>query len=312
VRFRRPKVRRLLIGLKDRPPEILEPRDQDLPLQPYSKFKSGESVRAVTCYPLFDLQDFSSTLVLCSVPDHPMRLHSALSGQLVASYPFVNAMTEALISPHSLRFTADGRSIIAGTKNAIAIFDASRPGQQPKVFLPTTASRKASKAGHSPGMKGIVSALAVDQSSNVLAAGTFSRHVGLYSAAGEGECLGLFQVNGNEADRKIGGRGITQLIWSPCGTYLYIVERQSRGVMIYDIRKTGQLLSWAEGRNAETYQRLGADLSSSPDAESGLELWAGGLDGKVRVWRNTHCQEGSQQPDDAYVVHTGMLTHIYL
>lgn len=187
----------------------------------------------------------------------------------------------------------------------LAIFDVSRPGQGPLSLFPTAPSKKASKTDSFIGMKGIVSALCIEQASNILAAGTFSRHIGLYNAAGQGECLGTFRLDGNEADHRIGGRGITQLIWSPCGRYLYVVERQSRGLMVYDIRKTGQLLSWAEGRKAETHQRLGVDLSLLSHTEGGLEIWAGGIDGNIRVWRDIHCQEGAHQPELEWHAHNG-------
>jgi telomerase Cajal body protein 1 len=244
-------------------------------------------------------------MLLCSIPDHPLRLHSALSGELVASYPFVNATTEAYISPHSLLFPGDGQSFIAGSSNLIAMFDVSRPGDGPASLFRTASSRQASKHNSSFGLKGIVSALSVEPASNILAAGTFSRHVGLYNAAGNGDCLGVFRVDGNEADSRIGGRGITQLLWSPCGRYLYIVERYSSGVMVYDIRNSGQLLSWTEGRKAETNQRLAIDLSKSPTADGGIDIWAGGIDGTIRVWNNTHLHEGSQQPDLEWHAHDG-------
>ncbi len=274
-------------------------------LDPYAEIQFVEAVKALTTYPLFDLQDPSTTLLLCSLPDHPIRLHSALSSELVASYPLVNATTEAYISPHSLLFTGDGRNFISGSSSQLAMFDVSRPGNGPSSHFQTAPSRRASKTHGSIGMKGIVSALSIEQASNVLAAGTFSRHVGLYDAAGKGECLGVFKLDGNEADSRIRGRGITQLMWSPCGRYLYIVERHSRGVMVYDIRKTGQLLSWAEGRKAETNQRLRIDISNSSTADGGLEIWAGGADGSIRVWENTHCQEGPQQPDLEWHAHNG-------
>lgn len=292
----------VLIEPKGRPPDLLEERDHEPLLDCYSELQFAEAVKALTTYPFFDLQDPSTTLLLCSVPDHPVRLHSALSHELVASYPFVNATTEAYISPHTLTFTVDGRSFVSGSKNLMAIFDVSRPGEGPISLLPTASSRN---AGSSIGMKGIISALSIEPASNVLAAGTFSRHVGLYSANGQGESLGVFRVDGNEADRRIGGLGITQLMWSPCGRYLYIVERSSQGVMLYDIRKSGQLLSWIEGRNAETNQRLGIDLHDSSHAGGGLEIWAGGLDGNIRIWRNTHCQQGSQPPDLDWPAHQG-------
>lgn len=280
-------------------------------MESYAEIHAVEAVKALTTFPLFDLQDTSTTLLLCSVPDHPLRLHSALSGELVASYPFVNATTEAYISPHSLLFTADGRRFIGGSSSLLAIFDVSRPGDGPSSLFPTASSRKTSKTNSPIGLKGIVSALSVEPASNILAAGTFSRHVGLYDAVGQGDCIGVFRVDGNEADSRIGGRGITQLLWSPCGRYLYIVERQSGGVMVYDIRKTGQLLSWAEGRKAETNQRLGIDLSNSSNAEGGLEIWAGGIDGIIRVWKNTHLREGSQQPDLEWNAHDGKRWRCY-
>lgn len=295
----------MLIELIDRPSELLEVRDKELSLIPYAQIQCAEAVRALSTYPLFNLQDHSSTLLLCSFPDHPVRLHSALSGELVASYPLVNAATEAYISPHSLLFTGGGRSFISGSKGLLATFDVSRPGERPSHLFSTARSTGTSGAGSSSGIKGIISALAVEQASNVLAAGTFSRHVGLYHAAGQGDCLGVFRVDGTDADRRIGGKGITQLIWSPCGRYLYVVERHSRGVVVYDIRKTGQLLSWVEGRKAETNQRLGVDLFSSSHAEGGLEIWAGGADGNIRIWRNTHCQEGAHLPDLEWRAHNG-------
>jgi telomerase Cajal body protein 1 len=295
----------VLIELKDRPPDLLQDRDQELSLHPYVEIDCVGAVKALSTFPLFDLQDTSTTLLLYSIPDHPVRLRSALSGRLVASYPFVNATTEAYISPHSLLFTGDGRSFIGGSSSAIAVFDISRPGDGPASLFRTASSRKASKHNSSFGLKGIVSALSVEPASNILAAGTFSRHVGLYNSGGQGDCLGVFRVDGNEADSRIGGRGITQLLWSPCGRYLYIVERYSGGVMVYDIRKSGQLLSWAEGRKAETNQRLAIDLSQSSNADGGIDIWAGGVDGRIRVWKNLHFQEGSQQPDLEWHAHDG-------
>ena len=284
---------------------MLEYRERELKLDSYSDIHFAEVVKALTTFPLFDLQDTTSSLLLCSIPDHPIRLHSALSSELIASYPFVNATTEAYIAPHSLLFTGDGRNIIAGSNNLVATFDVTRPGHGPSSLFATTPSRRSGKLNGSIGLKGIVSALSIESASKVLAAGTFSRHVGLYDAAGQGESLGVFKVEGNEADGRIGGSGITQLTWSPCGRYLYIVERKSDGIMVYDIRKSGQLLSWAEGRMAETNQRLSVDLFSSSNADGDLELWAGGVDGNIRVWENIHCREGGQQQNLDWRVHDG-------
>jgi hypothetical protein len=151
---------------------------------------------------------------------------------------------------------------------------------------------------------GILSTLAIDENSGILAAGTFSRFIGLYDSRGQGDCVGVFCVEGTEADSHIGGSGVTQVIWSSCGRYLYIAERKSDGAMIYDIRKTGQLLAWLQGRKAVTNQRLGVYLASSLGAAH-QEVWAGGTDGRLRTWRDPHMAEGAQKAAFEWQGHDG-------
>ena len=282
--------------LSDRssPPDLLDERDSLHVLSPHSTLPSAEPMNAVTSYPLFNLQDPSTTLLLSSVRDHPIRLNSALISDLVGSYPLINPTTEAFISPHSLLFSRDGAKFIAGSDTQLSVFDLSRPGQGPVSRFQTGSRRNRGLALSGMSMKGIVSALTVDQGSQVLAAGTYTRHVGLYDSAGQGECVGIFCVAGTEADGCIGGQGVTQVIWSPCGRYLYIVERKSDGAMIYDIRQTGQLLGWLEGRMAMTNQRLGVDVTPTAN-NGGHEVWAGGTDSVIRVWENPHMVEGGQK-----------------
>ena len=156
-------------------------------------------------------------------------------------------------------------------------------------------------------MKGIISAMAVSPTGDgVLAAGTFSRHIGLYDSNGSGQSLGTFSVAKTEANRHIGGRGVNQLLWSPCGRYLYIAERNSDGVLIYDIRATGQLLGWLAGRKALTNQRMKIDIVPTSQGES-HEIWAGGTDGCMRVWRDPALTAGSQSPLWEWNVHDGKL-----
>lgn len=273
------------------PVELLDELQRPHRLEVYCSIVFSESVRAVAAFPRFNLQDSITTVVLSSAKDVPIRLNSALSGNKLASYPLVDPMTEQFISPHSLCFTGDGTRFMTGSDSLISVFDVSRPGQEPIVACPTGPKRRRADMLHpSKSMRGIISALDLERSSNVLAAGTFSRHVGLYDAAGQGECIGAFSVVGNEADQAIGGQGITQVLWSPCGRYLYVAERKSDGVMVYDIRKTGQLLSWLQGRQAATNQRLSIDVYC--DNEDSYEVWAGGIDGSLRKWVNAHHYEG--------------------
>jgi telomerase Cajal body protein 1 len=139
-------------------------------------------------------------------------------------------------------------------------------------------------------MKGIVSALATSPSSGdgggeILAAGTFTRHISLYDTVAAGGSIATFSVANTAAESAIGGKGVTQVLWSRDGRYLYVIERMSRGVMVYDIRVAGKLVGWLGRREGATMQRLGMSLVRT---EQGEELWGGGADGMVRIWRSPH------------------------
>lgn len=227
----------------------------------------------------------------------------------MASYSLINPTTEAFITPHSMIYpsTLGGTHFLTGSDSMICLFDVSRPGTSgPVSWMPTIPSKRKQIVGGGVGMKGIVSALAINPlGDGILAAGTFTRHVGLYSSNGSGELLGTFNVAKTDANRAIGGRGITQLSWSPCGRYLYIVERKSDGVLVYDIRVTGQMLGYLRGRKAMTNQRLDIDIVSS-GVDGAHEVWAGGTDGVMRVWRNPIFSAGGQDPDWEFQVHDGL------
>ena len=286
------------------PPHLLTTQDKPLVLSAYCTIPAAEPITSLCSYPRYQLQDLASALVLSSVREHPIRLHSALNAQLVASYPLINPLTEEYISPLSLCFTPDASQFVAGSDSLISTFDLARPGQDPITSVKTgPKSRKDNRWNPATSMRGIVSALAVDKASGMLAVGTFSSQIALYDANGSGVCAGSFSIQDNAANEGIGGAGITQLHWSPDGRYLYIAERKSDGVMVYDIRQTGQLLSWSEGRNARTNQRLGMELSESDNGSP--EVWAGGTDGKVRMWSDMHLHEGVVKPSFEHKVHQG-------
>lgn len=286
------------------PPDLLE-RDKELHLTAYSSIASFEAVNAFLCYPAFDLQNYSTALVLSTASEHPIRLNSALDGRLVASYPLVSPTTEIYIKPQSLLFEQDGTRFVAGSNSQISFFDILRVGEPPVNTIKTGPKNSRSR-WENPGtaLSGLVSALAIDGQYNILTAGTLARQIGLYDAGGKGEIVGVFSTVGTEADSAISGSGVTQLTWSRCGRYLYVTERKSDGCLVYDIRKTGQLLSWATGRRALTNQRMSVDLHYDL-GESMEKLWAGGTDGVIRCWDELSAQEGAVQPGVEFVLHTG-------
>jgi hypothetical protein len=246
-----------------------------------------EPVYAVAGYPFFTLSDPSTTVFLSSVRDHPIQLNSALYPGIISSYSLISPTTEAFITPHSILYPSSlgGTKFLTGSDSLICLFDVSRPGKDgPVSMLPTIPSKRKKIVGGGVGMKGIVSSMAENPAGDgILAAGTFTRHVGLYAAHGSGDTIATFSVADTDADQDIGGKGITQVLWSPCGRYLYVVERMSDGVLVYDIRVTGQLVGWLKGRKAVTNQRMKVDVVAG--SESGPpELWAGGTDGVVRMW----------------------------
>lgn len=158
-------------------------------------------------------------------------------------------------------------------------------------------------------MRGIVSALSIQPSSpdepaaGMLAAGTWTRWVGLYDTAGMGGTVATWSIaEAADTHAGIGGTGITQTLWSSCGRYLYVVERRSRGVLVFDVRVMGKLLAWLEGREAETNQRLGVDVF---EGQNGREIWAGGVDGVVRVWEGVGQTEGGLKRTWEWKAHDG-------
>lgn len=162
--------------------------------------------------------------------------------------------------------------------------------------------------GGGVGMRGIVSALSVQNCSageegGMLAAGTWTRWIGLYDAGGVGGTVATWSIaEAADIHAEIGGTGVTQTLWSSCGRYLYVVERMSRGVLVFDVRVTGRLVAWLKGRRAETNQRLGVDVF---EGEKGMEVWAGGADGVVTVWEGVGTKEGDLERDWEWRAHDG-------
>ncbi|KAL9138043.1 MAG: hypothetical protein Q9175_000741 [Cornicularia normoerica] len=276
------------------PPDLLTPPHPRM-LKPYALHHSPEPVYATNLHPSYDLQGPSTCLALASPRSLPIRLFSPFTAdRILASYPLVSPTTEAWIAPHSLLFNAqEVNTFFAGSESCVSVFNVNRDGDGPVTRMHTTPSRRAGAAGQGQGMKGIVSALGMS-SEGILAAGTYSRWVGLYDGFGRGGNAGVFSVGtGDEVER---GGGITQVIWSLCGRYLCVVERASDGVGVWDIRGTGKRLTWLQGRNARTQQRLGVEIL-------GGEVWAGALDGVVRIWEGLGMVEGMIDPSWEFRAH---------
>ncbi|OAL50334.1 hypothetical protein IQ07DRAFT_621178 [Pyrenochaeta sp. DS3sAY3a] len=238
----------------------------------------------------------------------------------LGSYKLVNKNTEAVQAPMSLTYSHHGTHFFAGTSSSIATFDLQR-FDGPITNMATIPSTQSKLKGGGRGFKGQITALELSppcssaSSSGLLAAGSLTRYIGLYDAR-SGEETTHFALPGtfngrkvyNEALKDVNGDGISHLKWSPCGTYLYAAERKSDILLIYDARNVSLALGHCAGRKALSKQKMGFDVWCPGAASAAAvatdtdtmshELWAGGTDGCVRVWRDPWAREGAVPPDE--------------
>ncbi|KAI9770540.1 MAG: hypothetical protein M1840_003130 [Geoglossum simile] len=291
------------------PVDLLE-NDNPHALTPFSITLKAEPVYCTSIYPGFNLQDPSTACFLAATRDHPIHLHDALTPLIRATYPLISPTTEKYVTPHSILWSPCGLRFICGSDALISIFDVSRIGAGPVESHPTIPSKRKKIVGGGVGMKGIISALSLSSpiGNRILAAGTFTRMIGLYDSEGSGDCIAVFSIAqaDPEESTSASGAGITSLEWSPCGRYLYVAERKSAEILVYDIRVTGRRVGSLIGRTAASNQRLGTCVVP---AGQGHEFWAGSDDGVVRVWRLTgEDLDVSKQlgPSWAWKAHNGM------
>ncbi|KAK7738839.1 hypothetical protein SLS63_002176 [Diaporthe eres] len=335
------------------PSDLLESREHPLSIRPQKTLDLPETSNVFAPAPYFALENPDTHHVLVACRDHPIQIFRALPATLTPgdepqeshhqphessslfSYRLISPQTEAYLPVHSLvwpsPYAAPSSSFFVGSNNLIAQFNLHRIGQGPQQVVHTIPSKRHISKGNGVGMRGTVSALSMQNDENyvptgLLAAGTWTRWVGLYDFARGGERVATWSVADAAASaaipdpppdsplqpyvpsqrltsrgRKqpiigIGGAGINQTAWSPDGRYLLVNERQSTGILIYDVRVTNKVLGFLADRDALTHQRL--DLAVYPDSEGvgGFEVWAGTRDGTVKVWQGVGNDEGCIWP----------------
>jgi WD40 repeat protein len=241
----------------------------------------------------------------------------------IASYKLIDNLTEAVTAPLSLAFSNDSTHFFAGAKDEIAIFDLQETDKPIHTIRTIPAKRNKLKGG-GRGFKGWISALSLSPPSHtshdgLLAAGSRTRYIGIYDPVGGNE-ITHFSLPGttngikfrNENLSHVMGDGVSSVKWSPCGKYLYVAERSSDVLLIYDVRNFSLSLGYCAGRKALTRQKLGFDIwnaGASPYDIEGLshEVWAGGTDGMIRVWRDPYMREGAVEADDVFPVNDGII-----
>ena len=274
------------------------------PLRPETRSVSPSPIRAFAATPYFGSDHDAYAHVVVGTVDRPIQLINMVrpieadpeprvgdADANIAVFKHVHPTTERYICPYSLAFSNNGTHFLSGSENCIAIFDMSGSQDRPAHTIVTTPSQRKKALGNAMGFTGIVTAIEIGPD-GVLAVGTTTREIAMYASEGWGDLITHFQLPDRE-----GGAGVSQIQWSPCGQYLYVAERCSDALWIYDSRSLAACLGFTAGRKALTTQKLGFDMVPG---RHGYEVWAGGTDGMVRVWKGTQWKEGQMDADDQW------------
>uniref|UniRef100_A0A3Q2D6T1 Telomerase Cajal body protein 1 n=1 Tax=Cyprinodon variegatus TaxID=28743 RepID=A0A3Q2D6T1_CYPVA len=202
------------------------------------------------------------TALASSSRDNPVHVWDAFCGKVRASFRPYNHLDE-LTAAHSLCFSPDGEQLYCGFEKMVRVFYTKRPGRDCEE-RPTVVKKR--------GQNGIISCFAFSPCQSVYACGSYSRCAGLYSCQ-DGTLLALLPTRHNG--------GLTHLLFSPDGNYLFTGGRKDPEILCWDLRDTGKVL-FSLKRNVTTNQRIYFDLD-----QSGRYLLSGDTEGVVSVW-DTH------------------------
>ncbi|KAK6531095.1 hypothetical protein TWF281_007920 [Arthrobotrys megalospora] len=313
------------------PPDLLTSPSPHF-LLPYSITPTPTTPFCTSLYPFFTLSDPSTTQILTSLHSQPIHLRNLLYPHITASYPLIHPTTEKYLTPYSLLWNTTGTHFLAGTDSQIHLFDVSRYNSGPLETFSTGKKRKPQKSRVIPNTfssstiqsstssddtntRSIISSLTLHHGNNVLAAGTYSRRVLIYSSPyQDGSLTNVINLN---AMKKVSrnfpgnrrGNGVTSLgFMGEDGNFLVVAERMSNVVFLYDLRYPVDAYAVLVGRRADTNQKLGVGYCASYGSGEGRlrdVVVAGGTDGVVRVWApfesSTEGEEGYLKPKEKFV-----------
>ncbi|BES98008.1 Hypothetical protein NTJ_10824 [Nesidiocoris tenuis] len=234
-----------------------QPEKLSDPLQPSLTISENGDVYDYEWYPFMSSWNPQSACFVSASSSAPVHLIDAFTGAVRASYTGYNNVFE-VASCFGLGFSYDGVKIFCGYRNMIKIFDIDVPG----TTCQTINAKKLNE------QTGYVSCIAQNPTMHsLIAAGSFSRTIGLYTLEGDAVCLFKGQRN-----------GLTSLVFSHDGSMLFSGGRMDPEILCWDLRNPGQVLHVLP-RVMDTNQRIRISISSD-----GKHLISGGTDGVIRVW----------------------------
>lgn len=119
----------------------------------------------------------------------------------------------------SISFNSSGSKLFAGYNKAIRVFDVHRPGRDFDQY-------SLLKGGEGP--TGIISSISFSPQNGMLAVGSYSQTTAVYA---ENNMEPLYVLHG-----QLGG--VTQVLFSKDGNYLYTGGRKDPYILCWDIRNT--------------------------------------------------------------------------
>ncbi|KAM3590797.1 uncharacterized protein V6R79_016808 [Siganus canaliculatus] len=242
------------------PPEIYS-YNWDLlhEMSPVLRMAEGDTIYDYCWYPKMNSLDADTCFLASSSRDNPVHVWDAFYGEVRASFRPYNHLDE-LTAAHSLCFSPDGTQLYCGFDKTVRVFYTERPGRDCEE-RPTIAKKQ--------GQSGIISCFGFSPCQSVYACGSYSRCAGLYSCQ-DGTMLALLPTRHHG--------GLTHLLFSPDGNYLYTGGRKDPEILCWDLREPGKVV-FSFKRNVSTNQRIYFDLDLS-----GRYLLSGDTEGVVSVW----------------------------
>ncbi|XP_053715643.1 telomerase Cajal body protein 1 [Synchiropus splendidus] len=261
-----------VLRLFNLPPEIYSYNWDMIPeMSPVLRMAEGDTVYDYCWYPKMTSLDADTCFLASSSRDNPVHMWDAFYGEVRASFRPYNHLDE-LTAAHSLCFSPDGSQLYCGFDKMVRVFYTDRPGRDCEE-RPTTVKKQ--------GQNGIISCFSFSPCQSVYACGSYSRCAGLYSCQ-DGTMLALLPT--------LHHGGITHMLFSPDGNYLYTGGRKDSEILCWDLREPGKVV-FSMKRNVATNQRIYFDLDAS-----GRYLLSGDTEGVVSVW-DTHTAppDGSEE-----------------
>ena len=228
----------------------------------------GELIYDLQWYPLMHSAQPASCFIAVSSRQHPVHLLDAFQGRLRATLPSLNAQDQ-LISPLSLSFSIDGQSLLTGFSHSrVDSFDLQRPQE---------IQQSCKGVGGVPGM---ISCLQHNPNRHeydqVVALASYSGYIAVHDRRST-----LWRKHSKPLLKQKGpASGISQLLFSPCGHYLFASPRKKSVVACWDVRmaeRTPPLHVFY--RPLHSNQKISMDLDMS-----GHSLVTGGDDGTLRLY----------------------------